>query len=516
VQSQATYSLAFAYDLLYPSLGAHERAAVRAGVEKHCAALYEVARPPRSWAQAAYSWRGIHGYTALTFCALAIFDESAAAPAWLDTARAGMQAVASHLDPDGADHEGPTYASQSLHWLGLYADALERDTGSDEGFQIPWLKQYPRYRAYTLMPDLKSLAPFGDAAPLEGALVSDVLTRLANKNSDGLAAWQAAIDRKEMPKRWRIFDFVWDPVQPPRPPDGLPTSAVFSDLGVAVMRTGWGPDAAVLALKCGPPGGQRAQKEAASLDEFKPDFGHDHPDASTFVYWQDRRWQIALPGGDTRDKRTRSENVWLASGKGQRGEGRYLDAASYLGDRPQARLHRAGTSKMADFAVCDAGPAYEEAAGIRGIRRTLVLVHGASPFVVMLDRRSGRQPHVWSMYLHSLGGFDVQDKVPSFRIKGGVGGFLLTQDPARLDAHPLKVIDARMNEVSRGWELEAQTLRATATTWAVTVFDKANRPAQLVQGMPIPAVMIGTQRFSWDEQGIPSIDGQALDPNLLK
>jgi hypothetical protein len=516
VQTQASYSVAFAYDMLFPSLDPRERAAIRSGLEKHCAAVYEVTRPPKSWAAAAYSWRGAHGYAALAFCALAIFDESAAAQLWLDTARAGMQAVAGRLDPDGADHEGPTYASQALHWLGIYADALERDTGSDEGFRIPWLRQYPRYRAYTLMPDRKSLPPFGDAAPQESALISDVLTRLASHNSDGLAAWQAAIDRKELPKRWRIFDFVWEPTQPPRPPDGLPPSAVFPDLGVAVLRTGWGPDAAVLALKCGPPGGLRAQKEGAALDGFKADFGHDHPDASTFVYWQDHRWQIALPGGDTRDKRTRNENVWLASGKGQRGEGRYLDAAAYLGDRPQAKLHRAGTSRLADFAVCDAAPAYEETAGVRNFRRTLVLVHGASPFVVMLDRLSAQQPRVWSLYLHSQNGFDILEKTPSFRIKGGVGGYVLTQDPVRLDAHPLKVIDARMNEVSRGWELEVQTVKATISTWAVTVFDKANRPAQLVQGMPVPAVMIGNQRFSWDDHGVVSIDGQDLEPNLLK
>jgi hypothetical protein len=400
--------------------------------------------------------------------------------------------------------------------LTVYADALERDTGSEEGFQIPWLKQYPRYRAYVLMPDMKSLPSFGDSAPQEGVLISDVLTRLANKNSDGLAAWQASVDRKELPKSWRVFDFLWDASQTPRSPDGMPPSAVFSDLGVAVLRTGWGADAAVVALKCGPPGGLRVQKEAASLDGFKADFGHDHPDASTFVYWQDHRWQIALPGGDTRDKRTRNENVWLASGKGQRGEGRYLDSSAYLGDRPQPRLHRAGSSKLADFAVCDAAPAYDEAAGIRGARRTLLLVHGPSPFVVMLDRLNAQQPHVWSMYLHSMGGFDVQEKAPSFRIKGGLGGYLLTQDPVRLDTHPLKVIDSRMNEVARGWELEAQTLRATNATWAVTVFDKANRPAQLVQWMPVPAVMVGTQRFSWDVDCIPSLDGHALESNLLK
>ncbi|HEX4619928.1 MAG TPA: DUF4962 domain-containing protein, partial [Myxococcaceae bacterium] len=239
-QTQAQYSIAVTYDILYPSLDAKERAAIRAGMEKHCGALYEQTRPLKGWAQAAYSERGIHGYGALAICALALLDESPSAQAWLDAARAGMQAVAGRLVPDGADHEGPTYASQSLRMLTLYADALERDTGSDEGFQIPWLKQYPRYRAYVLMPDLKSLPSFGDSAPQEGVLLSDVLTRLANKNSDGLAAWQASVDRKELPKSWRVFDFLWEPSQTPRPPDGMPPSAVFPDLGVAVLRTGWG------------------------------------------------------------------------------------------------------------------------------------------------------------------------------------------------------------------------------------------------------------------------------------
>jgi TolB-like protein len=516
--AQETHALAVGYDLLYGAAPPQVRAAALAALKRHAGALYEKARKPTSWAAAWESFRGVEGYSALGVAALAVLDDAPEAQAWLDLARERLQAVAGHLSPDGAAHEGPNANTRTLWWMVHFADALERVTGSDEVFKNPWLRAQLKYRAYTLMPDGRTLVPFGDSGSLEQELVSDVLSRLSIEYRDGLSSWLAAEDRQAWPKWFRIGDFAWGTGAAPVGPEKLPPSAVFTDLGVAALRTGWDANAAVLVMKCGPPGGARAMREAVGLKDYTPDFGRSHPDASTFVFWQDRRWQLTLPGGDTRDKHTRFENVWLASGRGQRGEGAFLNLSSYLGAANQARLLHAGASDRADFAVCESAPAYEEAAALKSARRTVVLVRGEHPYALVLDRLTASAPRDFSLVLHHQNEFEVKPNEQRFhiKVKNGVTGSFLAPAPLHVEVKPLKVIDNRLNEVNRGFELEAQVPQAARATWLVTVLDPRATVPQLVAGEPAPVFTVGPDTWSWDEQGIPSLNGQPLPATLIR
>ncbi|MFX0093522.1 MAG: heparinase II/III family protein, partial [Candidatus Hodarchaeota archaeon] len=98
--------------------------------------------------------------------------------------------------------------------------------------------------------------------------------------------------------------FLWyNPEIAPSAPDNLPTANLFRDLGVGVVRTGWGFEDSILFFKCGSLVG-----------------GHDHPDQGTIIYYS--RGQHVLNDDEyTYLKSTANHNTIIVNDKEQLGSG---------------------------------------------------------------------------------------------------------------------------------------------------------------------------------------------------
>ncbi len=305
------------------------------------------------------------------------------------------------------------------------------------------------------------------------------------------------------------------------------------------FRTGWDDDAAMVAFHCGPPGGQHLIQYCAAHPDTNVNFGHQHPDAGSYIFWSDRRWRIGLPGAYTHDKKTHDENTWLVNGKGQRGEEQWMNAASYIHAPAQAHLVTVASSKEADYVVGEAAPAYDSDAHLTSLQRHLLFVKSAKPYVVVYDQLAASEPVDWVSYLHvfepvtfpsgnqlefqssTTVGTQPDPKGPTtdptreivaatdttFGTTFGPAGFATEMHPLMVLAH-----EPMMKVMQHGYEI-ATTFPKSTTTWQVTVITADASPAKMNgTGLP-PALSVGSDKIEWKTDGTVSLNGKALVEN---
>lgn len=156
---------------------------------------------------------------------------------------------------DGSYGEGISYQEFDLETLGPALKALRSAFRIDYWNQTPVLESL-RYAVYTLAQPVSSSLDMGDTHPPAGHGIS----ALVHESRDPLVRWYSAqFDRPSLSR----FIFHDDSIQPQEP--ALPTSAIFSEKGNAVFRSGWGKDSLILLYRAG------------------PTFNHNHSDQGSFL-----------------------------------------------------------------------------------------------------------------------------------------------------------------------------------------------------------------------------------------
>lgn len=509
-------ALAASYDWLYPLWTPGERARIEAKLAKHARLLYAYSRKTtgRFWSS---SWWQNHcwiNHTAIAVSAIALLDVlPEEARHWLDYTRDKFENTYRYFGVDGSNYEGITYSTYGTRWMLVYLEALRAISG-ESLYDMPYLHRFVRFRLYTLMPDRRQVAGFGDTDP-EYPVPAHLFYRLASEYRDGYAAWLAEETLRADPKSavpTTPFDILWyDPSVTPRSPETLPTTGFFPDLGLALFRSGWDREASVVMFKCGPPGGTTAMLAAPSLREADPNFSHAHPDAGTFLFWAERKWLISDPAGYNFDKRTHHENVWIVDGKGQRGERKWFDGKSYLGRTPQAAIRALAVSSRADYIVGEAAPAYESAAEVTRVRRHLLFVKRPQPYLIVFDQVAARKAATWRMHLHSR--TPLQGTGTGFRSEppGTLCGYLFASKGLEVHSHPLRVAEHPTGDiVERGFEAEIGLTERTASAWLITVLSPRPLSVTLIRPAPLPDLTVGQDRIVWNTEETVMLNGHAL------
>jgi hypothetical protein len=89
----------------------------------------------------------------------------------------------------------------------------------------------------------------------------------------------------------------YDPAVAPISPDNLPGSRHFTNLDVAILRSGWDDDAAVVALTCGPLAGHRcAERVRAGEPRSVSNFSHAHADYGSLTLFARGQYFLVPPG----------------------------------------------------------------------------------------------------------------------------------------------------------------------------------------------------------------------------
>ncbi|HEY6738068.1 MAG TPA: heparinase II/III family protein, partial [Actinopolymorphaceae bacterium] len=148
---------------------------------------------------------------------------------------------------ESGQDEGFSYTSYSTNEMTKALEALARVTGDTELSRHPFLTEMlPRWLLYSAAPPAGFTA-FSDA--LSKGYFGTTLHYLNRVLRNGHAGWllRECDHSASWPLRDRIF--WYDPKSPVTPPTKLPQSAVIEEAGTALLRSGWGKDDALFALR---------------------------------------------------------------------------------------------------------------------------------------------------------------------------------------------------------------------------------------------------------------------------
>ncbi len=406
------FGLAIAYDWLYDELTPAERVMIEARLTKQARILFEhsVTRTGGWWSSAWWQNHCWINHCGLSTAGMALLDVIPdEGRLWIDYTRAKFDVTLRVFAPDGANHEGPAYSVYGTQWIVHYLETLRSFSG--EGlYDAPCLRNYATYRLHVGIPDRLNVVNYGDCPPTEWGPPVAILRRLADEYGDGLAQWVAG--EMASARGWDGYDTwqsaLWhDAALAPTPPGDLPTWYHFTDLDVAVSRTGWGPGAAAAALKCGPPLGHEGIAQMREMDEASMGAGHDNPDANAVYLWADGGWLIGDPAAYTHDKETALENTLKIGGHDQLGRGEWFVGEQYLPLAEQPRIVRVRSTGVADLVEGEAAPAYPVEAGVESFRRIMLFVKAGDPALILLDRIALREPAQIEWFYHAFEPFAV-------------------------------------------------------------------------------------------------------------
>lgn len=370
--------VAFAYDALYNLLTEEERAHIRT-------ALIEKGLKPLYADTASKVDHNIHMVrtAALGIGALLLLGEEPGMEAYL--ARA-YENFFWYLDQrvDTGQTEGMLYTSVSLEHIAKFADALQRVTGDRSLFDHPYIKHVlPYWVLYGQGPRASGLVNFSDSSLASYFYIT--MLAIARANEFPQANWYIAQAGSSGALASLLYLKPDAKVVPP-PPD-WPTSRVFADIGWAFLRSGWGPNDALLAFQSS---GSR--------------MGHNHFDQNHFVLnvageWliKDNGYQDYNPGPkNDMTSGTLGHNAVLIDGRGQTTKGGGRLVATFL-------------SEALDYVAGDAAAAYAGTDLTGWVRHVLFLKPSQ---VLLLDEYVLRHNGVQPAWLLHPGGQVVADGRP--------------------------------------------------------------------------------------------------------
>lgn len=282
-------------------------------------------------------WRGVPMYNhrwfrdwGMTFAAVATTEGKPEEQWLLSKLKDELQFMADWLPEDGSNHEGPGYGASSGA-LGLTFMVSDECLGSHH-FDQPFFHNLSGYAMQLATPGMKEAFYFSDCfTKARSAHPFYLKTAAQSGNADVLDAVRQTI--KTDPKAFGIRDYAWlallcdDPKVQGGDYKRLPTTSIFPDLGLAILRESWQDEAVAAMFKCGPPGGYNLNswRPTAKVDGKLPyvNIAHDHPDANSFTirgdgdYLAETNRYPLEPG-----KLSAGNNTILINGLGQTAPGR--------------------------------------------------------------------------------------------------------------------------------------------------------------------------------------------------
>lgn len=208
---------------------------------------------------------------------IALSGEDPRAALWIKRAVAKARANFDAQGRDGGAMEGPGYGTYAVDCFAEMFWALRTAGIANPLLEHVYIKTLPRYCITLLNPNNFQQPCFGDGGPTAGFGRMMLTLALAG---DRDAAWYCRQIGQTVPRTAKDF-ILLDPqrIHPEEPK--LNPSGCFVDVGYAVLRDGYRPGSAFLALKCGPP-------EAV--------VGHNHFDHNSFVINYAGTWVAWDPG----------------------------------------------------------------------------------------------------------------------------------------------------------------------------------------------------------------------------
>ncbi|MFB3905544.1 MAG: heparinase II/III family protein [Acidobacteriota bacterium] len=259
---QLAVDMALAYDLLYDSLTPAERASVRrALIDKAIVPAYrEYVLDDRPPAQTS-NWISHCVSGALVACAAIYADEEdGETREKLDIYINGLLQkletfMAASFLPDGSYGEGISYQEFALETLSVAFPAIRRAFGIDYG-DSTFVEKSLCFPLYALSIPPEESQDMGDTHPP----AAHGIAPLVYASKDPVIRWYYGNFNRPSLTKFLFFDDLVAPVAP-----SLPPSRHFEVKGNAILRTGWGPDDAILVFRAG------------------PNFNHNHCDQGSFL-----------------------------------------------------------------------------------------------------------------------------------------------------------------------------------------------------------------------------------------
>ncbi|OGG05411.1 MAG: hypothetical protein A3F83_02980 [Candidatus Glassbacteria bacterium RIFCSPLOWO2_12_FULL_58_11] len=358
--------VALAYDWLYPSLNRAERSQIALKLGDEAQMQYQQIARNRAWYRNQYLQNHAHvNYCGLAYAAVALYGEDARAQEWLAVCEEFFTQVFALSLKDGGSIEGLSYGNYALEFCLFYAE-LARTCLARDYYGSPWLKNYPQYILYSLLPALRGdewAMAFGDS-PNHGNShgPEPQCFRLAAQYADQSAQWLGTRLIELQPHGLNSASWwalLWyDPQVREADPDTFPTLKEFSEIGQVMLRSAWrDSSAALIGIKCGPYLGQTRSKDAL----YDLGGAHGHPDAGSFQIFARGRF-LAVDPGYTYFKRTANHSTLIVKGQGQLGgEEPWFAAAEALEFHQRPAILETRSTPQADYVLADLAPAYHPA-----------------------------------------------------------------------------------------------------------------------------------------------------------
>jgi hypothetical protein len=295
--------------------------------------------------------------------------------------------------------------------------------------------------------------------------------------------------------------------------NNLPKRYFFPDLGMGIMRDGWGAQNVGMMFKCCPYGGLRLNEYRNTNGYHYVNVAHDDPDANMFLLYGNGGY-IADGTRYAYNKVTSSLNTILVDGKGQKNEGgKYTQPLKSTGaDADMTKM--AWTTAWRDTGPVAAieGEAHGAYVGLDRYRRTVLWVEGS--YVLILDDiiPTKQSQITWLMQDKQAA---ITDAAAGKFLMAGTCDMTVVSDGAYTASVGVSTAD------QRGTVLGYQQIRLDATTsrWRLaTVFDPWKTSPKLTMTKEGDGMRIGVQAangsdtWNWsppaDEKSPSQLTGQ--------
>jgi len=344
-----------------------------------------------------------HNYNAVVAAGLgiggiALLGEDHRAEGWVRHAVARARAWLDAQGRDGGFMEGPMYGTYAADQIGDLLRALETAGVPHDLTDHPVLRTLPRYAVSLLDMGSRKQPCFGDGGLTVG--FSNLMRVLALRG-DRVAAWYSLQINALIPDTpRRLLDYDSDRIRPERP--AFNPSACWIDVGYAVLRNGFDPDAPMLAFKAGPP---------------KAIIGHNHYDQNSFILMFGGKQAAADPG--YRDYFRSKRRRYTVSSFGHNtvvldvNDAYLASNAVCTAGHDQVRLNGGRIEEFfagdpVDYVTGEAAPAYnpDDRRVLEHFQRRIWY---AKPFAYIVeDHIEAPKPHRYSFLLHGEPGARIE------------------------------------------------------------------------------------------------------------
>lgn len=365
------HAAAFAYDFCYDVLTEAERQVIRdALLEKGAAAVMRAGESgwarDMSWPNGFAVVMGGMGIAGLA----TIGDDSRAAP-YVPYARRRLHEFLGAQDRDGGYVEGLVYGGYAISYIMPFAGTLALH-GDRVLVDHPYLAKTLRMACLTLQPGDQTTVNFCDSTYDSRDYASLAAWRAGEGDEAGVWYLEQSGLRGTLPQWTPPLGLLWEPHQPVAPPaDEGPVASHYRDIGWVVMRSGFGRDDFLFALRCGYYG------------------SHCQRDNASFMLNTGQQWVLRDPGyGVTA---TEEHSTLLVDGLGQ--------------STGAGQIAAFGTVGPLTYAAADATACYPS---LRRFVRHVMMVEG--DYLLIVDEIAARdQAEVTSQLVTGLRSAEVTD-----------------------------------------------------------------------------------------------------------